>query len=45
MLNEKLVNNMQRVIIVTLFDSLYKVNKISKKEYKKLLEGVKLMLA
>lgn len=45
MMSKELTNNMEKVIIKTLFESLYKVNKITKKEYKKLLTEIDLILA
>ena len=45
MMSKELTNNMEKVIIKTLFESLYKINKKKKKEYKKLLTEIDLILA
>ena len=44
-MTEELTSNMEKLIITSLFESLYKINKITKKEYNRLIKEMNLILA
>lgn len=44
-MTEELTSSIEKVIITSLFESLYKINKITKKEYNKLIKEMNLILA
>lgn len=37
MLNDEIINTMEKQIVKTLIDSLYKINKITAREYKSII--------
>ena len=43
-MTEELTSNMEKVIITSLFESLYRINKITKKEYSRLIKEMNLIL-